>query len=93
MVDDDGGLREKWDFSLWLMMMAVQQRQRASLGIKSKSNLGKVFTCTLDWLVSASRDIHVTGFGARKPRVKVGQAMCKKISLFYFFVSHFSFPR
>ena len=48
MVDDDDGLREKWDFSLWLMMMAVQQRQRASLGIKSKSNLGKVFTCMPD---------------------------------------------
>ena len=31
-------------FFFRLMMMAVQQRQRAALGIKS--NLGKVITCT-----------------------------------------------
>ena len=43
----------------------------------------------LDWLVS---DIHMIGFGVGKPRVEVGGAMCKKISLFYFSVSHFSFP-
>ena len=78
MVDDDGGLRER-----------LFDRGRFR-----DSNLiwGFFFTCVLDWLVSASRDIHVTGFGARKPCVKVGQVMCKKISLFYFFVSHFSFP-
>ena len=43
----------------------------------------------LDWLVS---DTHVTRFGAGKPCVKVGGAMCIKILLFYFSVSHFSFP-
>ena len=36
---------------------------------------------------------HVTGFGVGKPRVKVGGVMCKKISLFYFSVNNFSFPR
>ena len=56
MVYDDGGLREKWDFSLWLMMMAIRQRQRADLGIKS--DLGKPFTCTPERLVS---DINVWG--------------------------------
>ena len=56
MVDDGSGLREKWDFSLWLMMMAVRQRQKANLGIKS--DLGKPFTCMPERLVS---DIHVWG--------------------------------
>ena len=56
------------------------------------SNLiwGFFFTCALDWLVS---DIHVTGFGVRNPCVEVGGAMCKKISLFYFSIYHFGFPR
>ena len=40
-----------------------------------------------NWLVSASHDIHVTGFGVGKPRVEVGHATCKKIILFYFSVS------
>ena len=45
------------------------------------------------WLVSASRDIHVTGFRAGKPCVEVGHETCKKIILFYFFVSHICFLR
>ena len=28
--------------------------------------------------MSASRDIHMTGFGTGKPRVEVGHATCKK---------------
>ena len=45
--------------------------------------------CGLDWLMS---DVHVTGLGAGKPHVEVGGTMCKKISIFYFSVSHFNFP-
>ena len=44
-------------------------------------------------LVSASRDIHVTVFGVGRPRVEVGHATCKKITLFYFVVSHVCFFR
>ena len=46
-----------------------------------------------DWLVNASRDIHMTGFRAGKLRVEVGHATCKKIILFYFSVSHVCFFR
>ena len=44
-----------------------------------------------NWLVSASHDIHVIGFGVGKPHVEVGHATCKKITLFYFSVSHVCF--
>ena len=44
-----------------------------------------------NWLVSALCDIHLTGFGVGKPRVEVGHATSKKISLFYFSISHICF--
>ena len=83
MVDDDGGgLRER---------LMVRERERKG-DSRDSCLIWEFFNLYAPDLVGdASRDIHLIGFGAGKPRVEVGHAMCEIISLFYFFVSHVCF--
>ena len=78
MVDDDGG--------------GLREREREG-DSRDSCQIWEFFNLyTPDLVGDASRDIHLIGFGAGKPRVEMGGAMCKKISIFYFSVSHFNFP-